>query len=250
MELSEMSNEFDVMYNNITSNQAPGLDEYEKSVFLTQAEHDIIRSYFDPRSNKVQEGYDGSQKRQIDFSGITVTVSYSSNNEAFTDSLFDVRSESKGVKMPSDIMMMLNERLEVTRDTKNVLLTVVPIQFTEYDRLMSKPFKRPLKYQAWRVFNYSGGSNTSDLVVGPGDVITKYSFRYVKRPKPIVLANLDGLTIDGYGTATECELDPILHPEILKRAVELAKAAYQGDLQSQVAMGQASQTDIGIVQQR
>mgnify|MGYP006975185555 CR=1 FL=1 len=33
---NEFSNEFDVLYQNITSNQAPGLDEYEKSVFLSK----------------------------------------------------------------------------------------------------------------------------------------------------------------------------------------------------------------------
>ena len=38
----EFNNEFDVLYNNITSNQAPGLDEYEKSVFLTKAQDDIV----------------------------------------------------------------------------------------------------------------------------------------------------------------------------------------------------------------
>lgn len=37
MTLQEFSDEFDVLYNNIMSNQAPGLDEYEKSVFLTKA---------------------------------------------------------------------------------------------------------------------------------------------------------------------------------------------------------------------
>ena len=52
MELSEFSYEFDVLYNNITSNQAPGLDEYEKSVFLTKAQDEIVKSYFDPRLNK------------------------------------------------------------------------------------------------------------------------------------------------------------------------------------------------------
>ena len=31
----EFSNEFDILYNNVVGNQAPGLDTYEKSVFLT-----------------------------------------------------------------------------------------------------------------------------------------------------------------------------------------------------------------------
>ena len=37
MKSEEFNNQFDVLYNNITSNQAPGLNEYEKSVFLTKA---------------------------------------------------------------------------------------------------------------------------------------------------------------------------------------------------------------------
>ena len=33
----EMSDLFDALYNNITSNQAPGINEFDKSVFLTKA---------------------------------------------------------------------------------------------------------------------------------------------------------------------------------------------------------------------
>lgn len=215
-------------------------------------------SYFDPRKNKVQEGYDGSQKRQIDFSMVTVVKDYTTITDKAT---YDPRSNSKSIAIPTDVLTIVNERLVVTRDGvkgtdgkviggQTVNLTVVPLQFQEYDRLMSKPFARPVKRQAWRIFNASGTSNKSDLVVGPTDVINSYSLRYVKRPKPIVLTDLDGLTIEGVGTASKCELDPILHHEILKRAVELAKAAYDGTLQSTIAMGQASQTDIGHIQSK
>lgn len=279
MKAEEFSNNFDVLYNSITSNQAPSLDEYEKSIFLTEAQYEILLSYFDPRKNKIQEGYDGSQRRQIDFSKITISVSYKnedkdenkdgdkpdtqsddesndeSNNETdneskFVEALFDPRDDSVGIIMPSDIMMMLNERLTVTRGTKSVFLTVIPLQYSEYDRLMSKPYKRPVKNQAWRVFNYDINSkNTADLVVGPGDAIKEYTFRYVRRPKPIVTGNLDGLEIEGCSDVTECELDPIIHYEILQRAVEKAKAAYTGNLQDMVSLGQNSQTEIGVLTQ-
>lgn len=249
MKVEEFSNNFDVLYNSITSNQAPGLDEYEKSVFLTKAQYEILSSYFDPRKNKVQEGYDGSQRRQIDFSKVTVAKTYN-DASVFSNPLYDPRDNSKSFKMPSDIMMMLNERLKVTRNNRTLFLTVIPLQYSEYDRLMSKPYKRPVKNQAWRVFNYDEKNiNTADLVVGPGDTITEYAFRYVKRPKPIIIANLDGLEIEGYSDVTECELDSILHYEILQRAVELAKAAYSGSLQDTVSLGQNSQTDIGILTQ-
>lgn len=242
----ELSNEFDVYYNNITSNQAPGLDEYEKSVLLTRGQDDVLKAYFDPRTNKPQQGYDGSEIRQIDFSMVTVVKDYTS----FTSAIFDPRPNNKSVVLEKDILMLINEQLIVTRDGKTEYLQVVPVMYDEYRRLMSKPYKRPLKFQAWRLLNTSEGSNKSDLIIGPNDTLTKYSIRYVKRPRPIILSDLEGnLSIDGQTTAQECELDPILHREILQRAVELAKASYTGDLQSQVALGQTSQTNIGMVAQ-
>lgn len=38
----EWENGFDLLYQNITSNQAPGLNAYEKSVFLTEAEFAVV----------------------------------------------------------------------------------------------------------------------------------------------------------------------------------------------------------------
>ena len=46
MTAAEFSQEFDILYNNIASNQAPGLTEYEKSVLLTKAQDEIIKNYF------------------------------------------------------------------------------------------------------------------------------------------------------------------------------------------------------------
>ena len=43
MDIKEFSAEFDILYNNITSNIAPGLTEYEKSVFLTQAQEQLVK---------------------------------------------------------------------------------------------------------------------------------------------------------------------------------------------------------------
>ena len=70
MNVNEFSLQFDVLYNNIMDNDAPGLDEYEKSVFLTKAQEEILKNYFNPKGNKYQEGFDDSEKRQIDFSNL------------------------------------------------------------------------------------------------------------------------------------------------------------------------------------
>lgn len=240
---SEFSNEFDILYNNIMSNQAPGLNEYEKSVFLTKAQDEIVKAYFSP--NKAMEGFDGSEKRQIDFSSIIKVKRETPAKPSSSLTAFDKRSYT--APTPTDALMIINETLEVTRgtgDNSTITLTVIPISYTEYNKLMSKPYKRPLKNQAWRLL-VNNNSNTAELIAGNGDTPKSYTVRYIKRPQAIILTALEGVTLDNQTDAQECELDPILHHEILQRAVELAKAAYTGDLQSQVSLGQISQTDIG-----
>lgn len=243
MSVEEMDNMFDVLYNNTTSNQAPGLNAYEKSIFLTKGQDEILKNYFNPKSkgNNTQDGFDGSIKRQVDFSMLT-TVEIKNSN--FESPLFDTRDNSKSVELPSRLMFAINEMVEVSRNNKTVLLQVVPIKFDEYSRLMCKPYKRPLKYQAWRLTN-NNVVNKADIIVGPTDTLTKYTIRYVRRPNPIIVSNLDDLTIEGKSTATECELDPILHEEILQRAVELAKISWantgQDNLQAVMQAGQRSE---------
>ena len=55
MTIKEFSDEFDILYNNINSNQAPGLNDYEKSIFLTKAQEELILSYYSNIRNKFGE---------------------------------------------------------------------------------------------------------------------------------------------------------------------------------------------------
>lgn len=229
----EFSNQFDVLYNNITSNQAPGLDEYEKSVFLTKAQDEIIKNYFLKQSNPKQAGFDDNQKRQADFSNIMKTAHAGGSNATLTlndKGKYVFQPKAKNVSLKDKgVFLIVNERLKVTRgdeqDSPEIQLVVKPISYDEYDRLMQKPYKYPTHYQAWRLM--VDDNKTIDLVPGPNDTITEYYIRYIKRPNPIILENLtNGLSINAISTVSECELDPILHEEILQRAVELAKIAW------------------------
>ena len=244
MTTQEFSNEFDVLYNNIMSNQAPGLDEYEKSVFLTKAQLEILKNYFNPKGNKYGQGFDENAKRQIDFSTLITVAKPSQYTPEGGYVKFDDRSQL--YKMPQDILLMLNETGINTVDGVKRLISIIPMNYEEYARLMSKPWKQPLKNQGWRLFQSTDGVDfISEVVIKYDSTLTDYKIRYVKRPKPIILANLadeySNVSIEGLNTVTECELDPILHPEILQRAVELAKSAYTGDLKSSVELGQRSE---------
>lgn len=337
----ELDNQFDVLYNSIASNGLPGIDTYEKSVFLTKSQDEVLLSYFDPRKNKVLEGFDSTEERQIDFSMVTKSKTYTNKSyniqitaegvtkeeaipweespirfsakiekefgikrighntlhlttleggtyedsddtgelidyfselckesgyifnygvvETFKSPSFDLRDNTRSIIIDDDILMIINETAVVKRgnDNKKENLVVLPIDYNEYKRIMSKPFKRPLKYQAWRLIDSTDNIRRSELIVGPSDTIETYVMRYIKRPLPIILGDIEGLTINGY-TYEEVsrllpdkatELDPILIPTIVQRAIELAKATYAGDLTSATTIGSASSTDIGVVPQ-
>lgn len=96
MSVEEMDNMFDVLYNNITSNQAPGLNAYEKSVFLTKGQDEILKNYFNPKSkgNNTQEGFDDSVKRQVDFSMLTTVATTSATS--YTYSLVSGKTDKDG----------------------------------------------------------------------------------------------------------------------------------------------------------
>lgn len=237
MNVVEFSNSFDILYNNLMSNAAPGINEYEKSVLLTKAQDEILKNYFNPQGNKYQKGFDGSAKRQIDFSGLISVADCASQSGTG----FDLRA--KIYKMPEDVFLIINETLTTDTGVKQV----VPISFDEYSRLMSKPYKEPLKYQAWRLVTEGSGSDNVVVEVIPhsGETVSKYTVRYVRRPKPIVLVNLASeygdVSINGESTVSECELNPLIHEEILQRAVELAKIVYTGDANGLLQAGQRSE---------
>ena len=245
MLISEFSDQFDVLYNNITSNQAPGLNEYEKSLFLTKAEKEIVKNYFsaDSAGNTLKQGFDDSAKRQADFSVLMKTGTCASVSNP--PSKIDDRSSV--YTYPNDVFIVINETVKVGTAYKQV----IPLRYDEYTRLMSKPYKRPLKNQVWRLMNSgtvsgSTATKTVEVIAGPGDSISSYSIRYVRTPKPIIVGNLDGLTIDGESAVSSgCEIDPILHEDILQRAVELAKVAWtatgQDNAQMVLQAGQRSE---------
>lgn len=291
----EFSNQFDVLYNNITSNQAPGLNEYEKSVFLTKAQDEVLKNYFNPKSNPKQEGFDDTIKRQADFSGLMREDSI--EPESSVESQYDPRSLV--YKISTEVYLTINEQIVLKNDDDAVvgIRQIIPLNYIEYQRLMSKPYKEPLKYQAWKLFTSTesdsfNGDRIAEVILTSTDKKSNYDkiykIRYIKFPKPIILSDFsdafgEDISINGYNgsednysesdlienwdTATQarknaylarhnnvpptsttvwtvwdpCELDPVIHEEILQRAVELAKVAWAGDASLTIQTGQRSE---------
>ena len=257
MTTQEFSDTFDTLLNSYNTASTFGeqasrgeivLDEYEKSVLLTQAQDIILKQYFEGVG--VNGGFDDSARRQVDFSNL-ITVEELTKETSHTITTYDERSivykTPATITGKAKILYILNEKIVVSTTVGQVTTkrqyVVIPINYKEYDRQMSKAYAQPLKKQAWRLFQDNGpsGVSTVDLyseiipvegsIVAPED--PKYKIRYIRRPQPIVLTNLDfttqaDLEIDGVKTISECELNPIVHMDILNKAVELAYSTRGG----------------------
>ena len=79
MTTQEFSNMFDTLLNSFNHKAEFGdqisyadvsLDEYEKSVFLTQAQDNIIKRYFERNNSSSGAGFDDNVRRQADFSAL------------------------------------------------------------------------------------------------------------------------------------------------------------------------------------
>lgn len=270
MSNSELSNLFDIIYNNITSNKAPGLSEYEKSMIFNIAQDQLLKAYFNPRGNKFGEGLESQGRREIDFSSLIKVFSTDEISDQRTnEGPFSPQSNIATVSLKKDdedlkILFILNEWVTFSynskphqKPTKIRNIPVSPIPYQEYTVALAKAFNRPPKNIVWRLLNKDSNTNRVELIPPESNgSISRYTLRYVQKPTPIIFKGslINGMSIEGITSMEdgeyECSLDPIMHQELVQRAAELAKAIYQGDLNMQIALGLGSQTELGVTPQK
>ena len=219
MTTQEFSNEFDILYNNIMSNSAPGLNEYEKSIFLTQAQEalvlDIYRGKFDENSFESTEEVSDYINTLVRQSKITDTVE---GNGISTNSVF--------YQLPDDIWFITYESVilrDNNLDCKNGQEVIVkPITQDEYYSISKNPFRGANDRRVLRLLS----DNKAELISKYG--IESYLIRYLSKPEPIILDNLSTyrVTINGKSEITDCKLNPAVHRILLNRAVQLAKSMW------------------------
>lgn len=235
MTLQEFSLEFDILYNNIKSQSAPGLDEYEKSVLLTNAQESLVLDIYEGRNDKKESFEETESKRRYLDKLIKQTVLDIDNT---VPESHHINPSSIFFSIPPDLLFITNEQLkDISEDTcySDVIIDVVPIRQDEYLVHKKNPFRKPSMKgrtnEAWR-FDYGDYVGRVVEILPPPEItLSQYIIRYIKKPKPIVLVDLTGpfagLSVNGLTVATPCELDSSIHRDIVKNAVALASIAYK-----------------------
>lgn len=239
MGIQEFSDEFDVLvasyaHKNLFGEESSQLDlnfdEYEKSVFLTQAQEAAVKNIYSSKTTDDAFEYSEADRRQIE--SLVVTKIYDNSKEDYDILATIVKDKEKNTteykdkyihtvyELPSNCWYIVYEQVTLGGDDTCIndkIVDVVPVTHDIYHRTVNNPFRGP---NTRKVLRLDKGETKVELV-SKYDV-SQYLIRYLKRPEPIILVNLDGVSINNQIQAQTCKLSDSLHRTILEIAVQIA----------------------------
>lgn len=222
MTAEEFSNQFDVLLDSFGRANFPeetvgniALDEYEKSLYLTKAQENVVLSYYNGNTGSFEE----TEEIRRYLSNLVKTevlkpielrtgISSDGSHTYFT--------------LPDDLWFITHESASTDSSCASFkAIDVYPVTQDDYNKTKRNPFRGANERRALRL----------DLADGVIEIISTYhlsdyTVRYLRKPKPIILTDLGELTINGESQTSDfgnnhdaCELHTALHERILEMAV-------------------------------
>ena len=218
MDVQELSNLFDtllqpfIVKDNFGEQNTLAFDEYEKSIFLTKAQEQIVLELY-------QELEQSEENRKY-LSNLIKTGNYVPVGEQ-DETLINNTFKSYKVEIEDSVLFMIYEQCTLSDENNcinNKIVSVVPTIHDDLDKVLKNPFKSPNSRKVIRL----DFDNKIELISKYN--ISNYKVRYLKKPNPIILVSLeDNLSINNGDTeVSNGETNPILHERIVQRAVQLA----------------------------
>lgn len=227
----ELYNKFQLYYDNVSSNQAPGFSLHEISTYLTDAQIELVRSFYE-----MYEKDEACRKALV-----PLVMS-----ELITESVTDIEKmaeESKFFKLPlithdgekelpvplPKILFVLYESLRNPNYSKECHgwwnCPVRPVTHDEFSTIYNDPFIYN-KRRGLRLDVSDGKDIYAEVVSKRNGPDWNYHIRYVMRPTPIILCEGEEAeySIDGYDSEHVPVLDPMFDNAI---ALGAAQRAYQ-----------------------
>ena len=216
MDVQELSNLFDTLLQPYITKDVSGeqntlaFDEYEKSIFLTKAQEQIVLELY-------QELEQSEENRKY-LSNLIKTGNYVPIGEQ-DDTLINNTFKSYKVEIEDSVLFMIYEQCTLSDENNcinNKIVSVIPTIHDDLDKVLKNPFKSPNNRKVIRL----DFDNKIELISKYN--ISNYKIRYLKKPNPIILVKLEDLNIDKKQEVSNGETNPILHERIVQRAVQLA----------------------------
>lgn len=231
----ELSGRFDVLLNSYSQKANTGdvssvvdinLNEYEKSVFLTKAQEEVVVNLYNGK-NIYGDSFESTEEIRRYLDALVVTKTYSDSEAIDALEPTSDLENTKVFPLPENIAFITLEKVTYSGEEGKCSLDgysakVYPITHDTYNTIKDNPFRGPTKYKALRL-DY--GENKVEII--SKFPIKEYYIKYLKRPNPIILVDLtnENLQIDGKSEVQDLTLNPLLYETILQRAVALAIAS-------------------------
>lgn len=220
MTTDELYNEFNLYYNNLTSNQAAGLDRYEISVYLTKAQLALLDGLYSE--------FETSENVRRKLAPLVTTVKLQPKVVSVNEIVYPEYTTT--FDTVDNIRWIIHENVKMSnsanRCIKGQFLKVRPCLHDELDTIINNPYRFNLK-RALRLDTSTSGKPYIEILTKDNH-IEYYQIRYVKTPEPIMLYTVpDTDSIDGFEPTDEprgASLDESCHRQIVEYA---AKMAYQ-----------------------
>lgn len=227
MTLEEFSNEFDTLVDSYRRFKAYDdqelldsieFNEYEKSLFLTKAQEQLVISFYNGKNSSL-DSFEKTEELRRYLSSLVRTKELTNTIEGSK-----LSSNSKLFKLPTDLWFITYE--QVTFESEYTCIDdrvgmIKPVTQDDFYRTEQNPFKRSNQRRALRL---DQEDNIVEIVSQYN--IKKYTVRYLRRPRPILLVDLyatkNNVSINNENQKSECELHPALHRTILEEAVRMA----------------------------
>ena len=196
-------------------------NEYEKSVFLTKAQEEIVKELYSGRYTG--DSFEKTEQLRRELEALVTQEFYDESKAQDANKLDDAKYIHTVFNLPSDCLYIIYEQVSWQSDNKclnGFVADVIPVTHDAYWRVRNNPFRGP---NVRKVLRLDNSDNQIELV--SSNNIGKYLLRYLKRPEPIILANLPDEYIDGKNEAQTCKLTESIHRNILERAVRMALAS-------------------------
>lgn len=237
MTVEEFSNQFDTLvssyrrfkdFDSRENLDTVEFDEYEKSLYLTKSQEEIVLSLYTGR-NSFGQSFEETEEIRRSLSNL-VKEGQLEPIKSSTGLPLGIDSQSTFFTLPEDVWYITYEAvdLEESKCQSFSPMDVYPVTQDDYHKTKRNPFRGANDRRALRL----------DLSDGVIEIVCKYSIkdyylRYLKEPKPIILTDLpNDLTIKSQSQKTECELHEALHQKILERAVMEALQSKLGTFSS------------------
>lgn len=208
MDLTELNNEFDILFENLATAGSKGLDSYEKSVCYTYVQEQLVKQLAFQDPNAV------AQLFTVDTQAIVSPGTYktSGTSPAIQDAIAIVGYFASDAN-------------------KDIPAEIVPQKVI--DSLLLAPYQYPPKNLVYVVV----GEDTNEVFLPLNFNGTTFTTRYVMYPPPIILTDITPDTIDGISTPSNPSITEAYHRTLVNSAVQYAIQIYVGQQEKEVPSG-------------